>query len=60
MDNCTHHWTVTSPCPFCQQEEIRRLRRILREYATRVPIAYKEGHAELMRETWEILDNETR
>jgi hypothetical protein len=22
--NCTHHWTVTSPCPDCQQDELKR------------------------------------
>jgi len=22
--NCTHHWTVTSPCPNCQQDELKR------------------------------------
>ena len=28
---CTHHWTVTSPCPKCQQDEIAQLRRVLRQ-----------------------------
>lgn len=22
MSECTHHWTVTSPCPYCQQKLI--------------------------------------
>ena len=29
MTDCTHHWTVTSPCPFCQQVEIEQLRAVL-------------------------------
>ena len=32
MTECTHHWTVTSPCPFCQTAEIERLRGLLREW----------------------------
>ncbi len=26
MSECTHHWTVTSECPFCLRQEIERLR----------------------------------
>lgn len=24
-ETCTHHWTVTSQCPFCQQKQIDRM-----------------------------------
>lgn len=23
---CTHHWTVTSECPFCLREQVNQLR----------------------------------
>jgi hypothetical protein len=29
MSECTHHWTVTSECPFCLRQEIERLRQEL-------------------------------
>lgn len=31
MSECTHHWTVTSPCPFCQDLEITRLKQEIKE-----------------------------
>jgi hypothetical protein len=31
MSECTHHWTVTSECPFCLRQEIERLRYLLQE-----------------------------
>ncbi len=30
-NECTHHWTVTSECPFCQRQEIERLRAEITE-----------------------------
>jgi hypothetical protein len=32
MSECTHHWTVTSPCPLCQQAEIADLRSELERW----------------------------
>ena len=29
MRECTHHWTVTSECPFCLRQEIERLNQII-------------------------------
>lgn len=34
MSECTHHWTVTSECPFCLREELdesERVTEVLRE-----------------------------
>lgn len=31
MSECTHHWTVTSACPYCQSEEIAILKAEVKE-----------------------------
>lgn len=39
---CTHHWTVTSPCPVCQQDQIDKLREAI---ATWPKLAHIDGCA---------------
>ena len=31
MNECTHHWTVTSECPMCLRGEVNALRHMIRD-----------------------------